>query len=137
VRALSRVFRGKYLDALAQAYRDQQLRLGGSVAALADGAAFQLLLRQLRDQDWVVYAKRPLAGPEQVLAYLGRYTHRVAISNHLSVVIIHPSTGADITSGGLAPLVAVMKSTDAGQCDDLGRGRRSRRDRSPVRCVLG
>jgi hypothetical protein len=82
VRALSRVFRGKYLDDLAQAYRDQQLRLGGSVAALADGAAFQLLLRQLRDQDWVVYAKRPFAGPEQVFTYLGRYTHRVAISNH-------------------------------------------------------
>jgi len=55
----------------------------------------------------------------------------------LSVVIIHPSAGANITSGGLAPLVAVMKSTDAGQCDDLDRGRRSRRDRSPVRCVLG
>jgi hypothetical protein len=82
VQALSRVFRGKYLDYLAQAYRGQQLRLGGSVAALADGAAFQLFLGQLRDPDWVVYAKRPFAGPEQVLAYLGRYTHRVAISNH-------------------------------------------------------
>ena len=50
--------------------------------------------------------------------------------------VIYPSAAADITSGGHAPLVAVMKSTDVGQRDNLGCGRRSRRDRSPVRCVL-
>ena len=82
VQALSRVFRAKYLESLAQAYAHQQLRLGGSLAHLAEPEVFRALLAKLSAQDWVVYAKRPFAGPEQVLAYLGRYTHRVAIANH-------------------------------------------------------
>src|SRR5437870_4844755 len=81
VRALARVFRGKYLQALHRAFTAGQLRFAGSRAALADPEAFATWLRDLRQQDWVVYAKRPLAGPTQVLEYLGRYTHRVAISN--------------------------------------------------------
>ena len=80
--ALSSVFRGKYLDALVAAYERKELRLGGSTAALADAEAFRAWVAKLRARDWEVYAKRPLAGPEQVLRYLGRYTHRVAISNH-------------------------------------------------------
>ena len=69
-------------NAEAQTYARQQLRLGGSLAALAQPDVFHSLLAKLSTQDWVVYAKRPFAGPEQVLAYLGRYTHRVAIINH-------------------------------------------------------
>ena len=79
--ALSRVFRGKYLDYLEQAYQRGELHFAGSVQALQEAAAFKRFLRTLTDRDWVVYAKPPFAGPEQVLAYLGRYTHRVALSN--------------------------------------------------------
>ena len=82
VRALAVVFRAKYLDALRRAFAKDQLVFAGSVAPLAEPAAFAAWLAQLRQPDWVVYAKRPFAGPEQVLEYLGRYTHRVAISNN-------------------------------------------------------
>jgi hypothetical protein len=81
VRALARVFRGKYLAGLQQAFGQGALRFAGSVAALADPPAFRTFLASLRTQDWVVYAKPPFAGPAQILEYLGRYTHRVAISN--------------------------------------------------------
>jgi len=81
VRALARVFRGKYLQALHHAFITGKLVFAGSRAALADPEAFASWLRDLRRHDWVVYAKRPVAGPTQVLEYLGRYTHRVAISN--------------------------------------------------------
>ena len=82
VRALSAVFRGKYLDALAQAHQGGELHFASSTAPLADTAAFRGFLATLKARDWVVYAKPPFAGAEQVLAYLGRYTHRVAIANH-------------------------------------------------------
>jgi hypothetical protein len=81
VRALAPVFRGKYLDALQRAFEAGELVFAGSLATLAEPGAFAAWLASLRHQDWVVYAKRPFAGPEQVLQYLGRYTHRVAISN--------------------------------------------------------
>src|SRR2546428_2461491 len=81
VRALAKVFRGKYLDALRRAFAKGALRFAGSLAPLAEPAAFATWLDQLRRPDWVVYAKRPFAGPAQVLEYLGRYTHRVALSN--------------------------------------------------------
>jgi len=81
VRALSKVFRGKYLDALSQAFERGELRFAGQTTTRAPPKGFALLLATLRAEDWVVYSKRPFAGPEQVLAYLGRYTHRVAISN--------------------------------------------------------
>ena len=83
VKALSKVFRGKFIAAL-QAER-QVGRLGHD-AGLTE-AAWRTLLRQLRAHDWVVYAKQPLGGPAQVLDYLGRYTHRVAISNERIVAI--------------------------------------------------
>jgi len=82
VRALSRVFRGKYLDGLRQAYQRGALRFFGNLAPLASAAAFHAFLRPLHRTDWVVYAKHPFGGPAQVLKYLARYTHRVAISNH-------------------------------------------------------
>jgi hypothetical protein len=82
VRALSAVFRGKYLDALAQSDWRDALHFAGSTAPLADSAAFRGFLASLQTHDWVVYAKARFAGAEQGLAYRGRYTHRVAIANH-------------------------------------------------------
>ena len=82
VRVLSRLFRGKFLAFLDEAFQDRQLRLHGQLQGLAEAKAFQELLDKLRAKEWVVYAKRPFGGPEQVLKYLARYTHRVAISNH-------------------------------------------------------
>jgi hypothetical protein len=82
VKVLSRVFRGKFLAGLKRLYRRKQLRCGGPSAALADEKHFGQLLRRLYQKDWVVYAKPAFGGPQQVLRYLGRYTHRVAISNH-------------------------------------------------------
>jgi hypothetical protein len=81
VKALSKVFRAKYLELLAQAGRQGKLRFGGSTLPLADHRSFAAFLTELKGTDWVVYAKAPFAGPRQVVAYLGRYTHRVAISN--------------------------------------------------------
>ena len=82
VRALSAVFRGKYLDALREAFHAQQLAFAGGTAGLAEPRAFAAFLAALRADPWVVYAKPPFGGAEQVLEYLGRYTHRVAIANH-------------------------------------------------------
>jgi len=81
VKALSAVFRGKFLDALGAALEHRRLRLAGSTAAFSDPRAQHTLLADLRKNAWVVYAKRPFCGPEPVLEYLGRYTQRVAISN--------------------------------------------------------
>ena len=81
VRALSVVFRGKYLEALEGAFEAGQLDFAGETTALAEPSAFPAFLAKLRAKDWVVYAKPPFGGPEQVLAYLGRYTHRIAIGN--------------------------------------------------------
>ena len=81
VRALSTVFRAKYLAALQGAFEAGELTFAAGTAALADRRAFLGLLGQLRATKWIVYAKRPFAGPAQVLDYLGRYTHRVALSN--------------------------------------------------------
>jgi hypothetical protein len=81
VRVLSRLFRRRFLEELIKAYGAGQLRFFGEFADLADAAAFVDWLTPLRQCEWVVYAKRPFAGPAAVLAYLSRYTHRVAISN--------------------------------------------------------
>jgi hypothetical protein len=82
VKVLSRVFRGKFLAGLKRFYRRKQLQCTGPCAPLAEEKQFRQLLRRLHRQDWVVYAKPAFGGPRQVLRYLGRYTHRVAISNH-------------------------------------------------------
>ena len=81
VRVLSRLFRGRLLAMLAEAHAQDRLRFFGDHAALADKPAFKRFLAPLRRREWVVYIKEPFAGPEQVLRYLSRYTHRVAISN--------------------------------------------------------
>ena len=81
VRILSRLFRRLFLDRLAAAHGAGRLAFHGDLAALADPAPFAAHLAPLRCAEWVVYAKRPFAGPEAVLAYLSRYTHRVAIAN--------------------------------------------------------
>ncbi len=87
VRVLSRLFRGKFLAGLRAAYDRGALGCHGQLAALAEPAAFAAWLTPLYGQDWVVYAKAPFGGPEQVLKYLARYTHRVAISNSRLVAL--------------------------------------------------
>src|ERR1700674_5428795 len=82
VKVLSRVFRGKFVAALRCAFREDRLRFERSLAPLAPPKTFAAWLRPLFRKDWVVYCKRPFGGPQYVLQYLGRYTHRVAISNH-------------------------------------------------------
>ena len=81
VRVLSRLYRRLILDGLARLHKAGKLRFFGDHAKFADPAVFDAFLRPLRKIDWVVYAKEPFAGPKAVLAYLSRYTHRVAISN--------------------------------------------------------
>jgi hypothetical protein len=81
VRVLSRLFRRLFVQDLENAFGAGTLRFFGKFANLAEPQAFARRLRELRRLDWVVYAKAPFGGPEQVLAYLGRYTHRVAIAN--------------------------------------------------------
>ena len=91
VRVLSRPFRRLFLDRLAVAHAEGRLAFFGDLAGLADRAAFTTRLAPLRRREWVVYAKRPFAGPEAVLAYLARYTHRVAISSSRLVSLDHRS----------------------------------------------
>jgi hypothetical protein len=81
VKVLSPVFRGKFLAGLERAFEKHQLTLAGQLAPLQSPAAFAALLRTAAKPNWVVYAKRPFAGPAQVLTYLSRYTHRIAIAN--------------------------------------------------------
>jgi Putative transposase/Transposase zinc-binding domain len=82
VRVLSRVFRGKFIAGLKRLFRRRQLQFHGALRSLAEAKPFRRFLRSLFQSDWVVYAKKPFGGPEHVLQYLARYTHRVAISNH-------------------------------------------------------
>lgn len=81
VRVLSRLFRRKFLIYLSNSFRQGKLKFHGEMAGLSQPGAFDALCRQANRIDWVVYAKPPFGGPEQVLKYLARYTHRVAISN--------------------------------------------------------
>ena len=81
VRVLSSLFRGKFLAYLDRDYRAGRVRLSGSLTPLADPQKWAEWLQQQRQRDWVVYAKPPFGGPTQVLKYLARYTHRVAIDN--------------------------------------------------------
>ena len=81
VKVLSRLFRRLFLEALEKAYAAGQLQFFGDLEPLRDPPAFARYLTPLKNTDWVVYAKPPFGGPQQVLQYLGRYTHRVAISN--------------------------------------------------------
>jgi hypothetical protein len=87
VRVLSKLFRRLMLEKLLAAHATGRLQFLGSHAHLADAKAFAAFLAPLRKKRWFVYAKRPFAGPKAVLAYLSRYTHRVAISNHRLIAI--------------------------------------------------
>jgi Putative transposase/Transposase zinc-binding domain len=82
IKVLRRVFRGKFVAGLRQAFQEGQLNFHGNLAPLAQRKTFAAWLRLLFRKDWVVYSKPPFGGPQYVLQYLGRYTHRVAISNH-------------------------------------------------------
>src|SRR5437016_2111849 len=82
VKVLGRVFRGKFVAALQRAFQDGRLSFHGNLKLLAQPKTFAAWRRLLFRKDWVVYSKRPFGGPDHVLRYLGRYTHRVAISNH-------------------------------------------------------
>jgi len=81
VRVLSRLFRRLFLQALEEAFSQGKLHLLGELEPLADASAWVQYLSPCKDCEWVVYAKPPFGGPQQALAYLGRYTHRVALSN--------------------------------------------------------
>jgi hypothetical protein len=108
VRVLSRVFRGKYLALLRQAQAAGTLRWHGELAGLAEPTAFAAWLRQQYEPEWVVYAKPPFGGPEQVLKYLARYTHRVALSNRRLVSLAEGQvvfTAKDYRVGGRPRLV--------------------------------
>ena len=82
VKVLGKVFRGKFVEGLRRAFRSERLKFAGQIQHLTKPKAFSAFLRTLFRQDWVVYAKPAFGGPEQVVRYLGRYTHRIAISNH-------------------------------------------------------
>jgi hypothetical protein len=82
VKVLSRLFRRLFLEGLTRLHKAGKLAFFGELAKLADPDAFASHLAPLRKTNWVVYAKQPFGGPEAVLAYLSRYTHRIAISNH-------------------------------------------------------
>jgi hypothetical protein len=81
VRVLSRLFRRLFLEKLVAAHRNGELQFFGNHAPLTDPKAFAAYLAPLRKSEWVVYSKRPFGGPKEVLRYLARYTHRIAISN--------------------------------------------------------
>lgn len=81
VRVLSRLFRRLFLDALCRAFENHRLQFFGELAPLRTPTAFQAFLDPLADSEWVVYAKKPFGGPQTAIQYLGRYTHRVALSN--------------------------------------------------------
>jgi hypothetical protein len=89
VKVLSRVFRGKFIAALKRNFQQGKLGFHGNLKPLAHPKAFSAWLRTLFRHDWHVYAKRPFAGAEQALHYLGHYTHRVAISNHRLVSFVN------------------------------------------------
>ncbi len=92
VRALSQVFRARFCAGLQALYRAGKLQFHGQLSALATEVKFQQLVREATRKPWVVYSKRPFAGPEQVLAYLSRYTHRVGISNR-RLLALEPQAG--------------------------------------------
>ena len=109
-KVLRKIFRGKFVDALKQAFQDGQLCFPEDLKLLAQPKTFAAWLRPLYRQYWVVYLKPPFGGPEYVLQYLGRYTHRVAISNHRLVsftdgqVTFHWRDSADHNKQKLLPL---------------------------------
>jgi len=87
VQSLAKEFRKRYLNKLEKAYEKEELLFYGRASAFADKQSFMLLIKTLRDKTWITYSKQPFDGPEQVFDYLGRYTHKVAITNNRIVSI--------------------------------------------------
>ena len=108
VKALSIVFCGKFLDLLKKAFARNKLLFVGQTASLANPAAFQLLINALRKKPWIVYAKKPFGSPVHVLDYLGRYTHRVALSNERSL----SAHNGDVTFSFSQRLIRLRRNRD-------------------------
>jgi hypothetical protein len=116
VAALSRVFRGKFAAGLKQLFLQHKLQFHGSLQSLAEPRQFHAFLRLLFRENWVVYAKPPFGGPEHVLNYLARYTHRVAISNHRLVAFQNDRVSfrwKDYARGGKQKIMAVSAGAAA------------------------
>jgi hypothetical protein len=144
VRVLGALFRGKFLAGLTGAYAQNELTLAGGAAALSNPATFASLRDQLYRTRWVVYAKPPFGGAEQVYEYLGRYTHRVGLSNHRLVGM--DERGVCMRTRGSKTVTATVpaaeprarstksaeeasagtSSTDVGPCPRCGQDRRTR-----------
>lgn len=107
VLVLSRLFRGKFLDGLARAYQAGELQFHGGCVELADPQTFQHLKNELYQNEWVVYAKEPFAAPEHVFRYLGRYIHKVAISNERLIKLENGVVHFHTKDGNVAALPAV------------------------------
>jgi hypothetical protein len=110
VEALSSTFRGKFTEVLRHLYRCGKLQFHGSLREIASPAAFNNFIDQLFVHDWVVYAKPPFGGPDQVLNYLARYTHRVAISNYRLVALRDGQVSfrwRDYNDGGLEKTLTI------------------------------
>jgi len=91
---LSSLFRGKFLDGLKREYETGKLQFPGQIEELKEASVFKRFLTNLYHQPWVVYCKPPLKHPEKVMHYLGRYTHRVALSNdRLVKLVVYPING--------------------------------------------
>jgi hypothetical protein len=111
VKAMSRLYRGKFLHALKKAYREERLCLKGSTQTLQNPSTWKSLLDALYRIDWVIYAKPPFGGPDHVFHYLGRYTHRVAISNHRLLALRNGKVRfliRDYTEGGKKKVLALQ-----------------------------
>jgi hypothetical protein len=87
VKVISRLFKGKFLNYLKRSYQSEELKLPGDISQLQQSERFAVFLKDLYAREWVVYCKPPFEGPEMVLQYLGRYTHRIAIGNHRIIKI--------------------------------------------------
>ena len=105
-KVLQKVFRGKFVDALKQAFQNGQLRFQGDLKLLAQPKIFAAWLRPLYRQDWVVYLKRPFGGPDYVLQYLGRYT----IAWPSPTIAWSPSPMAKLPFAGVIPLTTTNRS---------------------------
>ncbi len=115
VKVLSRLFRHRFLDALLKAHDNGRLHFFANLDSLNDAAAFAEHLRPLQTIDWVVYAKRPFAGPDAVLSYLSRYTHRIAISNRRLITFDQHGVTfryKDYRNGNANPWTSMTLATD-------------------------
>jgi hypothetical protein len=87
IKSLAKEYRKRYLQKLQKAYLQKELIFPGKTTSLGSQSVFAEMIKKLSETEWIAYAKRPFAGPKQVLEYLGRYTHRIAISNNRLIAI--------------------------------------------------